>query len=58
MLSDYEARRLRDGMHSVKRATTHDWRFYFSYLLGRHVSLQETEEFLVTEHQQTKGRHG
>jgi len=49
MLSELETHRLRDGMRAVSKASTHDWRFYFSYILGRHVSLVETQQFLVNE---------
>lgn len=49
MLSEYEQHRLREGMHTVRRLSTHDWRFYFTYLLGRPVSIAETERFLQAE---------
>lgn len=49
MLSEHEQHRLREGMQALKRASTYDWRFYFAYLLGRSVSLAETEGFLQEE---------
>lgn len=33
----------------MKRCSTHDWRYYFTYLLGRTVSLVETDAFLREE---------
>jgi hypothetical protein len=51
MFSQLEAHRLREGMRMLTRATTYDWRFYFSYLLGRPVTLAETDEFLRAENE-------
>ncbi len=33
----------------TRRMSTHEWRIYFSYLLGRYVALQEVDEFLTQE---------
>jgi hypothetical protein len=49
MLSPIERERLREGMQAMKRASTHDWRFYYSYLLGRPVTLEDTDRFLREE---------
>ena len=46
MLTEQEQHRLREGMRFLSRASTYDWRFYFAYLLGRPVTVQETEAFL------------
>jgi hypothetical protein len=49
-MSPVEQQRLRDGMAFARQhATTHSWRFYFSYLLGRPVTLAETDQFLREE---------
>lgn len=50
-MTEIEQHRMREGMKTIKKATTHDWRFYFSYLLGRAVTLSETEQFLREEAQ-------
>lgn len=54
MLTDAERHRLREGMRFLQRATTHDWRYYYSYILGRPVTLQETDEFLRAEADRTR----
>lgn len=48
-MTPLEEHRLREGMQTLRRCSTHDWRFYFTYLLGRSVSLAETESFLQDE---------
>lgn len=49
MFSPIERERLREGMRAIQRASTYDWRFYFSYLSGRPVTLEETDQFLREE---------
>lgn len=45
MFSEYERHRLLGGM-LIRKMSTLDWRAYFTYLLGRPVTLQETDTFL------------
>jgi hypothetical protein len=49
MFSPIERQRLREGMRAISRASTYDWRYYYSYLLGRPVTLEETDQFLRDE---------
>lgn len=49
-MTPFEQRYLRESLRYVRRDfTTHDWRFYFTHLLGRDVTLQETDSFLRAE---------
>jgi hypothetical protein len=54
MFTEAERHRLREGMRFLQRATTHDWRYYYSYVLGRPVTLQETDQFLREEAEQNQ----
>lgn len=62
-LSSIEHQRLQDGIRAERRGGVphfplHHWRFYFQYLLGRAVSLAETERFLQDEADaQTNAQH-
>lgn len=48
-----EQDRLREGMKPrMKDFTTPEWRFYFSFLLGRDVTTAETDAFLRDEIEQ------
>lgn len=47
--SPIERQRVREGIARVRDYSTHEWRQYFSYLLGRPVSLEEADEFLRSE---------
>lgn len=48
MLTAHERHRLKGGM-LLRTLSTHDWRAYFTYLLGRPVTLAETDQFLTQE---------
>lgn len=49
-----EQQRLREAMSVLKRGTTYDWRYVFSYAAGRHVTIEETEAFLREENIRTR----
>lgn len=46
MFSPIERERLNTGIGLIRGFSTEAWRQYFAYLLGRHVSLAETDAFL------------
>ena len=46
MFSPTERERINTGIGLRHGFSTEAWRQYFSYLLGRHVTLQETDTFL------------
>lgn len=46
MISPIERERLNTGIGLIRGFSTEHWRMYFSYLLGRHVSIAETDAFL------------
>lgn len=51
-MTEMEKQRAREGLQNWKQRpniSTHEWRFYFSYLLGRDLTLQETDTFLRAE---------
>ena len=54
----FEERRLADGMKvSTGPYTTLAWQAYFRYLLGRDVTVAETDQFLRDEARQVRS-HG
>lgn len=55
MMSPIERHRLREGLIRIRGYSTHEWRQYFSYLLGRAVTLEETDQFLREEFEQQSG---
>lgn len=46
MFTTIEQDRLKTGLALVGKFTTHQWQHYFTYLLGRPVTLEETNQFL------------
>ena len=55
-MTTFEERRLSEGMKvPTGPYTTLAWRAYFRYLLGRDVTLAETDQFL---RHTAKGKHG
>lgn len=55
-MSPIEQQRLRPYM--VSAFSTEQWRQLFSFLLGRHVTSQETSEFLIRESQRGADHSG
>lgn len=57
VLTTVEQQRIRENLHlSAFSCSTYHWRAYFQYLLGRPVTLEETDTFLRAEgHTEPKG---
>ena len=45
-MTPLEFHRIKDSTAYIHNMTTPQWRDYLAYLLGRHVTLEETDTFL------------